>query len=129
MRGPLAPPEVPLSRSRSERFDQLVLDAVERLDDSWGEQLKAVEFAVEDVPPGENPAATTTAERVPLGRVFPQTRDQPPRIVVYRRPLEARAGEDPDLAALVHDVVVEQVAELLGLEPGNVDPGYRGEDS
>ena len=27
-------------------------------------------------------------------------------------------------ATLVHDVVVEQVAELLGLEPETVDPDY-----
>ncbi|MDQ1485043.1 MAG: Zincin-like metallopeptidase, partial [Actinomycetota bacterium] len=29
-----------------------------------------------------------------------------------------------ELAELVHDVVVEEVAEFLGLEPEAVDPGY-----
>ena len=51
MRGRLVPPTVPLSRSRAEQFDDLVLDAVEHLEERWAEQLQGVEFAVEDVPP------------------------------------------------------------------------------
>ncbi len=41
--------------------------------------------------------------------------------MVYRRPLEARAADRLDLADLVHDVVVDQVARLLGLDPDDVD--------
>ena len=44
--------------------------------------------------------------------------------MVYRRPVETRAVDDADLAALVHDVVVEQVAHLLARAPEDVDPGY-----
>jgi predicted Zn-dependent protease with MMP-like domain len=42
--------------------------------------------------------------------------------VVYRRPLEARALDREDLGDLVRDVVVEQVAHLLGKDPDEVDP-------
>jgi len=126
LRGPLCPPRVPLSRSRAEKFDDLVLDAVERLERHWETQLAGVEFAVEDVPPGEAPPWAT--EPVPLGRLFPRTTDQPARIVVYRRPVEARAPTGRALALLVHDVVVEQVADLLGVQPETVDPGYRDRD-
>jgi Zincin-like metallopeptidase len=115
---------VPLARSRSQRFDDFVLDAVERLDGSWESELRGVEFAVEDVPPAEAPS--WSPDPVPLGRLFARTGGHPARIVVYRRPVEARATEDQDLAHLVHDVVVEQVAELLGLEPETVDPDYHG---
>jgi predicted Zn-dependent protease with MMP-like domain len=45
-------------------------------------------------------------------------------VVLYRRPIEARAVGTDELADLVHDVVVEEVAELLGLEPEIVDPAY-----
>jgi predicted Zn-dependent protease with MMP-like domain len=65
---------------------------------------------------------------VPLGRFFPAQGQLPPRIVVYRRPVESRTGDDTDLAALVHEVVVEQVAHLLGLAPEQVDPAYRDDD-
>jgi hypothetical protein len=44
--------------------------------------------------------------------------------VVYRRPVETRATSERGRALLVNDVVVEQVAELLGLEPDAVDPDY-----
>lgn len=126
MRGPLSPPEVPLARSRAQRFDDLVLDAVERLERSWRRELDVVEFAVEEVPPVPPLAKLATSE-VPLGRSFPARGDRPARIVVYRRPVEARAPEESERAVLVHDVVVEQVADLLGLTPEQVDPGY-GED-
>jgi predicted Zn-dependent protease with MMP-like domain len=129
---------VPLSQTRGERFDDLVLDAVEHLEERWGKRLEGVEFAVEDVPlvpePGEELlhdedvlADETAGGAVPLGRLLPPAVDAkgeatPARIVVYRRPLEARAVDRLDLADLVHDVVVDQVARLLGMDPDELDP-------
>jgi predicted Zn-dependent protease with MMP-like domain len=135
LRGPLVPPGVPLAKSRAEQFDELVLDAVEHLEGRWESALAQVEFAVEDVPyiehtsPDEVVYGTDVVEdgNVPLARLIPAARDRlgdptPPRIVLYRRPLEARALDRLDLADLVHDVVVEQVANLLGLDPDEIDP-------
>lgn len=126
---------VPLSQTRGERFDDLVLDAVEHLEHRWGAQLEGVEFAVEDVPPvpadgvydGDVVADETAGGAVPLGRLLPAGVDATgaataPRVVVYRRPLEARAADRLDLSDLVHDVVVDQVARLLGLDPDEIDP-------
>ena len=126
---------VPLAQTRGERFDDLVLDAVEHLEERWSKQLEGVEFAVEDVPavptdPVYDPdvvADETAGGAVPLGRLLPAAVDargeaSPPRIVVYRRPLEARAADRADLSDLVHDVVVDQVARLLGMDPDEVDP-------
>jgi len=126
---------VPLSQTRGERFDDLVLDAVEHLEERWGAQLEGVEFAVEDVPPvpadgvydGDVLADETAGGAVPLGRLLPAGVDAAgaataPRVVVYRRPLEARAADRLDLSDLVHDVVVDQVARLLGLDPDEIDP-------
>ncbi|GAA3117205.1 metallopeptidase family protein [Planomonospora alba] len=131
MRGPLAPSHVPIAKSRSERFDDLVLDAVDRLRPRWSKQLAAMEFAVEDVPParelGDGPGLLT-GEPVPFGRVEPAAADRPAVVVIYRRPLEARARDRDQLGAMVHDTVVEQVAGLLGLSPESVDPGYDGRD-
>jgi predicted Zn-dependent protease with MMP-like domain len=45
----------------------------------------------------------------------------PARIVLYRRPLEFRALDRDDLADLVHDVIVEQVANLLGVDPDDIE--------
>lgn len=127
MRGRLVPPTVPLARSRSQQFDDLVLDAVEELERRWPAELKEVEFAVEDVPPELPEFDTDVLEdgRVPLARLLPvpaRPAREPARIVLYRRPLEARALDREDLGDLVHDVVVEQVANLLGKDPDEVDP-------
>ncbi len=116
------PRTVPAWRSRSDRFDDAVLDAVERLERRWSDELDGVEFAVEDVPPSD-PSPWEHGE-VPLGRYFPEVGELPHRIVVYRRPVETRAGPEREVSALVFDVVVEQVAHLVGLTPEQIDPRY-----
>jgi predicted Zn-dependent protease with MMP-like domain len=132
----LVPPEVPLYRSRGERFDDLVLLAVSQLEPRWETELSGIEFAVEEIPPGAPPDDDPDPDPVPLGRLEPGSPDtgrpdhpaRPARIVVYRRPLMARAEGDEELGELVLDVVVEEFARLLGLDPEIVDPGYPSED-
>ena len=154
LRGVLAPPGVPLYRTRTERFDDLVLQAVARLEPQWEAHLSGVEFAVEEIPPLDE-ALSGARGPVPLSRLepgSPRSRaaepgdswpdgaatpgadrldsaagQDPPRIVVYRRPLMARADDEDELGELVFDVVVEEFARMLGLDPGDVDPGYGGD--
>jgi predicted Zn-dependent protease with MMP-like domain len=114
-----------LARTRAEVFDDLVLDTVESLERRYSDELAGVEFAVEEVPPDLNVYDTDVLEDgdVPLARLLPGRAgpsDMPPRIVLYRRPLEFRAVDREDLADLVHDVIVEQVANLLGLDPDDI---------
>jgi predicted Zn-dependent protease with MMP-like domain len=40
----------------------------------------------------------------------------------------ARADGDEELAELVLDVIVEEFAHWLGVDPQTVDPGYPGDD-
>ncbi len=122
LRGALMPSSVPASRTRAERFDDLVLDAVDDLDPRWRDPLAKVEVAVEDVPPAD--PSPWEAGEVPLGRVFPADRGLPARVVVYRRPVEARSQGAADLADLVRTVVVEQLAHVLEVSPRELDPGY-----
>jgi predicted Zn-dependent protease with MMP-like domain len=162
LRGVLVPPDVPLHRTRAERFDDLVLQAVARLEPQWEAHLSGIEFAVEEIPPADaplngphGPVPMSRLEPGTLpggpgapgalggpggeggqgaGQAFPGTPDtadeedgpQPPRIVVYRRPLMARADGEDELGELVFDVVVEEFARILGIDPADVDPGYAG---
>ncbi len=126
MRGPVAPPQVPLAVSRAEAFDDLVRDSVSRLERHWP-QLASVEFAVQEVPRSDNGEVREGDETVPLGRITEANGDRPDRVIVYRRPVEIRTRSRDERALLVHEVVVEQVAELLGLAPESVDPRY-GQD-
>ena len=160
MRGSLVPPGVPLYRSRSDRFDDLVLLAVSQLEPRWDAELADVEFGVEEIPPvipdNDEP------EPVPLARLelrsdqadvprqgsvqagwiqldgadrlqaeepdLPGASERKARIVLYRRPLMARADGEEELAELVLDVIVEQFARWLGVDPQTVDPGYPAEE-
>jgi hypothetical protein len=127
MRGPVAPPQVPLSASRAEVFADLVQDSVERLERRWP-QLADIEFLVLEVPRlAAGRGEGWGDEGVPLGGTIAAREGRPARVVVYRRPVEIRTKGRDERAALVHEVVVEQVAELLGLTPETVDPRY-GED-
>jgi predicted Zn-dependent protease with MMP-like domain len=118
------PPGVPVYRSRSQQFDDLVLEAVARLEPRWEAELSDVEFAVQEVPDGD---LMPDGGGVPLARVLRGSADSEspgPRIVLFRRPLLARAEDEDELSELVFDVVVEEFAEILGVDPETVDPGY-----
>ena len=130
MRGELAPHVVPRQRTRGQQFDDLVLDAVEELEGRWAAELEGVEFAVEEVPAvGHGSSVEFDPEvivdrGVPLGRLLRAgiPGAPTPTIVVYRRPVEARAREGDDRADLIFMVVAELVAELLGRDVDEIDP-------
>lgn len=124
MRGPGVVPRVPgtpAGRTGKERFDALVLDVVRTLDARWHDRLGLVEYAVEDTP---LVPADWGDEPVPLASLVRGTGASPTRLVVFRRPIERRSESFETTRALVLAVVVEQLAELLGLDPHEVDPRY-----
>ena len=117
--GPLTPRGGPRRPSRRDRFDSQVLEVVEALEERWADDLGSLELAVEEAPVLPEGWDEST---VPLASVV--RRGDQVRLVVFRRPIELRATTPEDLAALVLTVVVEQVAELLGRSPQEVDPRY-----
>ena len=122
------PPSVPLYRSRAQQFDDLVLEAVARLEPRWETELSDVEFAVQEVPDAD----IMEGDGVPLARVIRGSADTGdpdhpatgPRIVLFRRPLLARAEDEDELSELLYDVVVEEFAEILGVDPEVIDPTF-----
>jgi len=121
--GPLSPHGLQYPGTAAERFDALVLDVVEELAKRWGDRWGALEFGVEEtplIPTGWAP------DEVPLATSVPAAPGRPPRIVLFRRPIELRAPTRPELTAMVLAVLVEQLADLLGVPPQEVDPRYEG---
>jgi len=128
MRGPAILPQVPGRPevpTRRERFDELALGIVTEIDERWQERLGVVEYAVEDTPQLPDDWSSDT---VPLSSLVRGTGGQPTRLVLFRRPIEHRCESRTDLEAMVLTVVVEQVAELLGVEAEDVDPRYERGD-
>jgi predicted Zn-dependent protease with MMP-like domain len=127
MRGPAILPRTPgrpETRTARERFDDLALGIVTDIDERWQDRLGLVEYAVEDTPQIPDDWATGT---VPLSSLVRGTGTDPTRLVLFRRPIEHRCETREDLEALVLTVVVEQVAELLGIDADQVDPRYEGD--
>lgn len=134
MRGLMYPATMPASRTRAEKFDAMVLEALEPIELRWGSELADLDLAVDEVPEVDRTSpdevvwgqgvladvGVPLAQLVPAG-VDPQGMPSRARIVIYRRPLEARARSGADLADLLHEVLVEQVAEYLNIEPDAVD--------
>jgi predicted Zn-dependent protease with MMP-like domain len=125
MRGPAVLPrtagrsELP---TRRQRFDDLAVEIVTSIDERWSDRLGLLEYAVEDAPQIPDDWHPDT---VPLSSLVRGTGAEPTRLVLFRRPIEHRAETRGDLEALVLTVVVEQVAELLGVDAELVDPRYR----
>ncbi len=123
--GPLSPRGVPRMLSPREAFDSLVLDVVEDIEERWHSELGLVEWAVEETPimPDD-----WSADTVPLATLVPGSNGTPTRLVLFRRPIELRADTRADLSAMVLTVLVEQVSELIGRPPEEIDPRYDPED-
>lgn len=123
MRGPAVGPTPPGQRtlpSRRERFDALVLEIVAAIDERWSAQLGLVEYAVEDAPQ----IPDDWGGNVPLSSLVRGSGSRATRLVIFRRPIEHRCETRSDLEAMLLTIVVEQVAELLGIDADQVDPRY-----
>jgi predicted Zn-dependent protease with MMP-like domain len=127
MRGPAVLPRVPGRPelpTRRERFDDLALGIVTEIDARWQDRLGLVEYAVEDTPQLPD---DWTSDTVPLSSLVRGSGSTPTRLVLFRRPIEHRCDNRAELEAMVFTVVVEQVAELLGIDAEDVDSRYEGE--
>ena len=61
-----------------------------------------------------------------LGTRLPRyrTRSIPPRIVLYRMPLQSHARNRMDLQFAIRDEVVSRLAEIYGRRPEEIDPDW-----
>ena len=136
VRGPVLPVGVPRYRSRSQAFDQLVLEMYAPLHNAYFDQLSGVDLAVDTIPRMRlSPDMTVLPDEiiadgpVPLGRVVPAGVDaegQPTRarLVIFRMPIEQRASTPSERSELLGTVITALVANYLNLDPEEVDPRY-----
>ena len=114
-RGPLLHPVLPGWTTREESFAALVDEVVAQFQAAC-EEVQAIEYGVEDVPP--SPPAEWEDRSVSLSRAFPRDwkRGLSPRVVLYRLPIE-RATRLRDRQSLVVALLAERTAELLRISP------------
>ncbi|GAA0212654.1 metallopeptidase family protein [Corynebacterium riegelii] len=136
VRGPVLPVGVPRYRSRSQAFDQLVLEMYAPLHNAYFDQLSGVDLAVDTIPRMRLRADMTVLPDeivadgpVPLGRVLEAgvDRDGNPtraRFVIFRRPIEQRTTGTEERSELITWVLTALVAYYLNLDPRDVDPDF-----
>src|SRR6476660_1449018 len=124
LRGEVMLPAHPGYRTRGDRFDDMVLDSAQRLHDIWGKTLDGVRFGVDEIPPNLEQLAAN-ASTPPMGSYTPAAGGDGPMITVYRRVVEQACSSVEELQDLVHDVVEEHTADMLGVAPETLDPVYR----
>jgi hypothetical protein len=123
LRGPLAPATSPATVPRSDRFGDVVVAAVDRLEPRWGTHLAAVDVEIYDVPD-----VAPEVDEVPLAGHRHASGSRTATVVVYRRPVELRAPDRLAQVDLVRDLVAEQLADVLGMRPTDLDPAYDDRD-
>ncbi|MCZ2403253.1 metallopeptidase family protein [Paenarthrobacter sp. Z7-10] len=124
LRGDLLLPPLPGIRTRGDKFDEVVMESAERLNELWGAAMEAVNFIVEDIP-GSLEELVAAGERAPLGICRAAGVEGAASIIIYRRPIEQIADNFDELREIVHEVVIEQAAGILNVAPETVDPIFR----
>jgi hypothetical protein len=112
-----------------------VLESYEPIERRWQDRLSGLDIAVDEIPrmaPKDPesvqwPPEVVADGPVALARLIPAGVDvrgnaTRARIVLFRRPIERRAKDSDELAELLHEVLVAQVATYLGVEPSVIDP-------
>jgi predicted Zn-dependent protease with MMP-like domain len=113
-------------RSRQDRFDDIVRDVAEDLDQRLEARGLVVEYAAMDIPVDFGPE---WSPEVPLARTVAATKTTPARIIAFRRPIETRARGQASLVALVRAVLASEVSALFAIPPEELDDyGDFGDD-
>jgi hypothetical protein len=129
----LAPPRSlagPRLRARrptlaSEFFFECVSETIDDVAHHCPEALAHVDIGVEEVPD----VAELWSRRVPLAIARDATLDRLAQIILFRRPIEFRCSNRPQVRELVFTTVVEQLAIVTGIPVDKLDPDHhRGED-
>jgi predicted Zn-dependent protease with MMP-like domain len=108
------------------RFERLVDDAVGSLPGELLDYLDNVQITIEDVPPAD-PMGEGDELLLGLYQGIPRTERElgggwlPDRITLFRRPLEARARTKRELADIVRETVVHEIAHHFGIDDDRLD--------
>lgn len=112
-----------------------VLEAYEPIERRWQDRVSGLDVAVDEIPrisPKDPdsvqwPPEVVADGPIALARLIPAGVDirgnaTRARILLFRKPIERRAKDVAELADLLHEVLVAQVATFLGVEPSVIDP-------
>jgi predicted Zn-dependent protease with MMP-like domain len=111
----------------SDRFEELVAEAVDDLPSWVLERLDNVEVLVEDDPPPDRVGLLGLYEGIPLtNRGSGYFGVLPDRITLFRTTIEAAAGNERRLREVIRDTVIHEVAHFFGISEERLGELGRG---
>ena len=110
----------------SDEFEQLVLEALESMPEMFHEALDNVEIVIEQWPAWNTMRMARVRSKfellgfyhgVPLTeRTTGYNLVSPDKISIYQKPIEAQCGTPQEVRALVHRVVLHELAHYFGID-------------
>ena len=120
-----------------ERFERLVLRAVESLPEEFCDRLENIDVVVEDWPTrtqlakvglGRGQTLLGLYQGVPLTRRSAHYGMVPPdKITIFQKPIEAKCRDDARITAEIQRVVRHEIAHHFGIGEGRLRELERGE--
>ena len=120
-----------------ERFERLVLRAVESLPEEFCDRLENIDVVVEDWPTrtqlakvglGRGQTLLGLYQGVPLTRRSAHYGMVPPdKITIFQKPIEAKCRDDARVTAEIRRVVLHEIAHHFGIGDGRLRELERGE--
>ena len=121
-----------------ERFEQMVVRAIDSLPDEFLSKLENIDVVVEDLPTRGQLARTGLKrgetmlglyEGVPLTKRGAHYGLVPPdKITIFQKPIEARCRYDAEITAEIQRVVRHEIAHHFGIGDAKLRQLERGED-
>lgn len=108
----------------SQRFEQLVAEAINKLPDEFGDRLENIDIVVADRPTKEQLGSVGRKggsllglyEGVPLtSRTHGYGLVMPDKITIFQRPIEAYCRSDSQIVEEVRRVVLHEIAHHFGI--------------
>jgi predicted Zn-dependent protease with MMP-like domain len=99
-----------------ERFEQIVVAALDELPEWIRERLDNVDVLIEEEPPPDQPALLGLYQGIPLTqRGFHYAGVLPDRITLFRGPIERAVRSEAELQGLIRHTVVHEFAHFFGI--------------
>jgi predicted Zn-dependent protease with MMP-like domain len=100
----------------SDRFEELVADALDGLPDWVAERLDNVEILIEERPSSGDRRLLGVYEGIPLTRRgLDYAGVVPDRITLFRRNIEGQARNEEGLKRVIRHTVVHEIAHFFGI--------------
>jgi predicted Zn-dependent protease with MMP-like domain len=99
-----------------QRFEELVVEALDGLPDWIRQRLDNVDVLIEDEPPADQPSLLGLYEGIPLTRRgMNYAGVLPDRITLFRNSIEGVARTDEELRKVVRHTIVHEFAHFFGI--------------